>query len=154
MKIDQKNITNMNTLSIRPPHHSSIPHMEPSPSGCTADNHPELAVHPRMNSCSEQSPSTALGTPLTLHTSCHAFVCYDCFVFTVFIPPPLFSGSPRYCRRLHHRWVRLRLRCPATCYRAPRQAVPLHLSLISPTCLYLSVALGIAAATLLTYSIA
>ena len=151
MKIDQKNVTNTNTLSIRPPHPSNIPHTEPSPSGCTADNHPESVFHPRMNFRSEHSASYCVRIPLALHTSCHTIVCYACCVFTVFIPP-LFSGRPRCCCRLHRYRVRLRLRRPATCYRAPRQAVPLHLSLISPTCLYLSVALGIAAATLLSYS--
>ena len=87
MKIDQKNTTDTNTLSTCPCHPSNIPHMEPSPSGCTADNHPELAVHPRMNFRSEQNTLYCDRTPLTLHTSCHASVCYDCFVFTVFIPP-------------------------------------------------------------------
>ena len=87
MKIDQKNITNKNTLSIRSPHPSNIPHTEPSPSGCTTDNHPELAVHPWMNFRSEQNTLYCVRAPLTLHTSCHASVCYDCFVFTVFIPP-------------------------------------------------------------------
>ena len=133
---------NTDTLSIRPPHPSNIPHTEPSPSGCTADKYPELAVHPRMNSRSEPNTLYCVRTPLTLHMSCHASVCYECFVFTVFIPP-LFSGRPRCYRRLHHRRVRLRRRRPYPYCRAPRQAVPLHLSPISPICLYLSTALGI-----------
>src|SRR4051812_43452768 len=49
-------------------------------------NHPEPVVHPRMNSRSEQRASHCARTPLTLHTSCRAFVCYDFFVFIVFIP--------------------------------------------------------------------
>ena len=87
MKVDQKNTTNKNTLSIHPPPPSNILNMEPSPSGSSADNHPELAVHPRMKLRSEQNTLYCDRTPLTLHTSCHASVCYDCFVFTVFIPP-------------------------------------------------------------------
>ena len=87
MKIDQKNTKNKNTLSIRPPHPSNIPHTDPSPSGCTAGNHPEPVFHPRMNSRSEANTLYCVRTPLTLHMSCHASVCYECFVFTVFIPP-------------------------------------------------------------------
>ena len=87
MKIDQKNITNKNTLPIPPPHPSNIPHTDPSPSGCTADNYPELAVHPRMNFRSEHSASYCVRTPLTLHTSCRVSVCYACCVFTVSSPP-------------------------------------------------------------------
>src|SRR3954471_736954 len=48
-------------------------------------NHPEPVVHLRMNSRSEQRASHCVRTPLTIHLSCRAFVCYDCFVFTVFI---------------------------------------------------------------------
>ena len=142
MKIDQKNTKNKNTLSIRPPHPSNIPHTEPSPSGYTADNYPELVVHPRMNFRSEPNTLYCVRAPLTLHTSCRVSVCYECFVFTVFIPP-LFSGRPRCYRRLHRCRVRLLRRRPVYPYRASRQAVPLHLSHISPICLYLSVALGI-----------
>ena len=95
MKIDQKNITNKNTLSIRSPHPSNMPHTEPSPSGCTADNHPELVFHPRVDSRSEANTLYCVRIPLTLHTSCHASVCYDCFIFTVFISPlsPVFPAA-------------------------------------------------------------
>ena len=33
MKIDQKNTTNTNTLSMTPPHPSNMPNIEPSPFG-------------------------------------------------------------------------------------------------------------------------
>src|SRR3954465_12369227 len=39
-----------------------------------------------MNSRSEQRASHCVRTPLTIHLSCRAFVCYDCFVFTVCVP--------------------------------------------------------------------
>src|ERR1041385_5140859 len=39
-----------------------------------------------MNSRSEQRALHCVRTPLTLHTSCHSFVCYDCFIFTVSSP--------------------------------------------------------------------
>src|SRR3954471_4061952 len=69
-------------------------------------------------------------------------VCYACFIFTV-SPPPLISGRPRCYRRLHRCRVRLRRRRPYPYRRASRQEEPLTLSHISPTCLFLSVALGI-----------
>src|ERR1041385_6705768 len=50
------------------------------------DNHPELTVHPRMNSRSEQRALHCVSTPIAIHLSCHAYVCYDCFVFTVSSP--------------------------------------------------------------------
>src|ERR1041384_125703 len=55
-------------------------------------NHPELAVHPRMNSCSEHRVSYYVRAPITIHLSCHAFDCYACFVFIV--SSPLISGRP------------------------------------------------------------
>src|ERR1041384_3527311 len=63
-------------------------------------NYPELAVHPRMNFRSELNASYYVRAPITFHPSCHAFDCYVFFVFTV-SPPPLISGRPRCCRRLH-----------------------------------------------------
>ena len=87
MKIDQKNIMNTNTLSIPLLGVHDASGIGPSPSDCTADNHPELVVHPRMNFRSEQNTLYCVRTPLTLHTSCHAFDCYTCCVFIV--SPPL-----------------------------------------------------------------
>src|SRR3954466_10400608 len=69
--------------------------------------------------------------------------CYDCRVFTFSPPPPLISGRPCCYRRLHRCRVRLRRRRQYPYCRASKQAEPLHLSLISPICLYYSVALGI-----------
>ena len=89
MKVVQNGSTNTDTLSICLSDVHDTSGMEPSPSGCTSGNHPELAVHPRMNSHSEHSTLYCVRAPLTLHTSCLASVCYDCFVFTVFIPPYL-----------------------------------------------------------------
>src|SRR3954470_10770657 len=39
-----------------------------------------------MNSRSEPDTSYCVSPSLSLHTSCHVFVCYDCFVFTVSFP--------------------------------------------------------------------
>ena len=55
MKVDQKNTMNPDTLFIYQQPPSNILNTRTSPSGSFADNHPELAVHPRMNSRSEQS---------------------------------------------------------------------------------------------------
>src|SRR3954462_11818401 len=63
-------------------------------------------------------------------------------LYLLFLPPLLLSGSPD--DRCRCPCDRLRRRRPYPPYRrASRQAEPLPLSLISPTCLYLSVALGI-----------
>src|ERR1043165_4093757 len=70
-------------------------------------------------------------------------ICIDIIaVNLLFLPPLLLSGSPDDrcrcpCDRLRHRRPYYPYR------RATRQAAPLPLSHISPTCLYLSVALGI-----------
>ena len=87
MKIDQKNTTNKNTLSMTPPHPSNMPHTQPSPSDCTAGNYPELAVRPRMNSRSEANTLHCVRTPLTLHPSCHASVCLSVHYVYCFLPP-------------------------------------------------------------------
>src|SRR4051812_42025817 len=93
-------------------------------------NYPEPVFHPRMNSRSEPDTLYCVRTPTTLHLSCHSFDCYDCFIFTV--PPFLISSRPSFYRRLHHCRVRLRRRRQYPYRRASRQAVPHHLSLISP----------------------
>src|ERR1041385_7254278 len=63
---------------------------EPFPPPDTlSDNHPELVVHPRMNSRSEQRALHCVRTALTFHLSCLASVCYDCCVFIV--SSPLYS---------------------------------------------------------------
>src|SRR3954465_1443747 len=103
-------------------------------------NHPELAVHLRMNFRSEQRASYYVSASIAFHLSCIAFVCYACFVFIV-SPPLLLFGSPDDCCRCP--CDRLLRRRPYPYRRASRQAVPLHLSHISPTFLYFSIALGI-----------
>src|SRR3954470_3934094 len=55
------------------------------PPATLSGNHPEPVVHLRMNFRSEQRASHCVRIPLTIHLSCRAFVCYDCFVFIVFI---------------------------------------------------------------------
>src|SRR4051812_8477168 len=68
------------------------------------------------------------------------YCLYD-ILYLVFLLPTFYSpvdpATTVDCR------VRLRRRRQYHYRRASRQAEPLHLSLISPTCLYLSVALGI-----------
>src|SRR3954462_3598329 len=70
-------------------------------------------------------------------------ICMDTmFCIYCFFPPLLLSGSPD--DRCRCSCDRLRRRRPyPPYYRASRQAEPLPLSHISPTFLYLSVALGI-----------
>src|ERR1041385_3185498 len=60
------------------------------PPDTLSDNHPELVIHPRMNFRSEHNTSYCVSTPIAIHLSCHAYVCYDCFVFTV--SSPLYSS--------------------------------------------------------------
>src|SRR4051812_47481043 len=63
-------------------------------------------------------------------------------LYLLFLPPLLLSGSlDDSCRCPCNRLRRRRSFPPYR--RASRQAEPLPVSLISPTCLYLSVALGI-----------
>src|SRR3954463_8266328 len=71
--------------------------------------------------------------------------CIACMIalYLLFLPPFIVSGRPRCYRRLHRCRVRLRRRRPYPYRRASRQAEPLPLSHISPTVLYLYVALGI-----------
>ena len=57
------------------------------PPDTLSGNYPKLAVHPQMNFHSEQSASYYVRAPITIHLSCHAFVCYACFIFTVSPPP-------------------------------------------------------------------
>ena len=63
------------------------------PSDTLSDNHPELAVHLRMNFRSEQRASYYVRASITFHLSCNTIVCYACFVFIVSSPLSL-SGSP------------------------------------------------------------
>src|SRR3954471_5898830 len=63
-------------------------------------NHPEPVVHPQVNSRSEHIALHCVRTPFTFHLLCLAFIlllllCIYCFF------PPLISGRPRCCRRLH-----------------------------------------------------
>ena len=60
-----------------------------SPPGNLSGKHPELAVHPRMNSCSEQHASYYVRASIAFHLSCNTIDCYACFIFIV-SPPPLF----------------------------------------------------------------
>src|ERR1041385_1967556 len=63
------------------------------PPDTLSGNHPELAVHPRMNSRSEHIASYYVRAPITFLLSCHAFDCYVCFIFTV-SPPPYSPVDP------------------------------------------------------------
>src|SRR3954463_15995678 len=70
-------------------------------------------------------------------------VCLLCMLCIYCFPPLLMSGSLDDRYRCPYDRLRHRRSYPPPYRRASRQAVPLHLSHISPTCLYLSVALGI-----------
>src|SRR3954463_14593628 len=96
-------------------------------------NHPEPVVHLRMNSRSVQCVSFNVRAPLTLH--CHAFLLFVLIIVYLLFLPPLISGRPRCCRRLHRCRVRLLRRRPYAYHRATRQAEPFS----SPDIAYLSV---------------
>src|SRR3954466_5596354 len=49
-------------------------------------NHPKLAVHPRMNSRSEQRASYYVRVLIAFCLSCNTIDCYACFVFIVSSP--------------------------------------------------------------------
>src|ERR1041385_1432955 len=63
------------------------------PPDTLSDNHLELAVHPRMNSYPEHNTLHCVRTPLTLHLSCHAFVCI-CLLCIYCFSPPLSPVDP------------------------------------------------------------
>src|SRR4051812_34982291 len=115
--------------------------MTPPPPATLSGNHPELVVRPRMNSRSEQYPLYHVRAPLTLCLPCVVFVLLLCCVFIVSSPlfycpvvPTIDVDAPVIGYFVDDR---------TPYYRASRQAEPLPLSHISPTCLYLSIALGI-----------
>ena len=111
------------------------------PPDTLSGNHPEPVVRPWMNSRSEQYTLYRVRAPLTLCLTCVVFVLLLCSVFIVYSPLSLSGSSGDRCRCPCDR---LRRRRPySSYYRASRQAEPLPLSHISPTCLFLSVALGI-----------
>src|ERR1041385_1675158 len=62
-------------------------------------------------------------------------ICIAIIVVYLLFPPPLISGRPRCCRRLHRRRVRLLRRRPCSYPRASRQAEPFS----SPDIAYLFV---------------
>src|SRR3954462_1469563 len=112
------------------------------PPNTLSDNHSEPVFHPRMISRSEHIASNYVRSSLAFHMSCHA-VFVRLALYLLFLPPPS-SIDSRYDRC----WCfpLCSTTSSTTVYpyrRASRQAVPLHLSHISPICLYLSVALGI-----------
>src|ERR1041385_9436444 len=89
-----KVVRNTSTNPDTPPTHVSDVHdtsgMIPSPPDTLSDNLPELAVHPRMNSRSEQRALRCVRTPLTFHLSCRASVCICLMCIYYFFPrPPL-----------------------------------------------------------------
>src|ERR1041385_4573971 len=89
---------NRSTSTDTPPIHLSDVHdtsgMIPPPPDTLSGNHPELAVHPRMNSRPEHNTLHCVRTPLTFHLSGHAPVCI-CLLCIYCFFPPLISGRPR-----------------------------------------------------------
>src|SRR4051812_40347843 len=65
---------------------SNTANMERSLPDHLSGNHPEPAVHPRMNFRFEQRALHCDRTPLTFHTSCHASICYDCLYLLCLSP--------------------------------------------------------------------
>src|SRR4051812_20716579 len=93
MKVARNGSTNTDTISTCLSDVSNTADMEPSPPDHLSDNHPELVVHPRMNSRSEQRALHCVRAPLTLHTSCHASICFDC-LYLLCLFPLYFSVDP------------------------------------------------------------
>src|SRR3954464_345833 len=56
------------------------------PPDTLSGNHPELTVHPRMNSRSEQRASYYVRASISFHLSCVTIVCYACCIFIFFFP--------------------------------------------------------------------
>src|SRR4051812_45901336 len=85
-----KVVRNRSTNPDTPPTHVSDVHdtsgMISPPPDTLSGNHPEPAVHPRMNSRSEQRALHRFRIPLTLHTFCHASDCYDCLYLLCLSP--------------------------------------------------------------------
>ena len=76
-------------------HHPYVCRMSTTPSAWSfpppdtlSGNHPELAVHPRMNFRSEQRASYYVRASIAFHLSCNAIDCYAWFIFIV--SPPSF----------------------------------------------------------------
>ena len=83
-----------------------------------------------------------------------SFICVCLCVHYIYCFSPLFLPIDVATAAGASPLDRLLRRRPYPYRRASRQAVPLHLSSISPICLYLSVALGIGCCYDKTYSIA
>src|SRR4051812_13498336 len=68
--------------------------MTPPPPDTLSGNHPELAVHLRMNLCSEQRASYYVRASIAFLLSCkyNCMLCLLCIY--CFFPPLLLSGSP------------------------------------------------------------
>src|SRR4051812_23683436 len=86
-KVVQSSSTNPDT----PPTHVSDVHdtpgsISPPPPDTLSGNHPELAIHPRINFRSEQHASFYVRALLTIHLSCHALIAIACCVFIVSSP--------------------------------------------------------------------
>ena len=85
-KVVQNSSTNRDTPPIRLSDVHDTSGTIPPPPDTLSGNHPELAVHPRMNSCSEQRASYYVRASIEFHLSCNTIVCYACFVFIVSSP--------------------------------------------------------------------
>ena len=152
MKVAQIGSTNTDTLSICLSDVHDTANMEPSPPDHLSGNYPEQVFHPRMNSRSEQYTLHCIRTPLTMHPpmSCICIALLPCiYCFSpLFLPidvattagasPPWSTTTPTIVPLL-------------SSFQASSAPSPL------PDIAYLSIfifALGIAAATLHSYSIA
>src|SRR4051812_11834325 len=151
-KVVQNRSTNPDTQPTRMSDVHDTPGLIFPPPDTLSSNHPERVLHPRMNSRSVQRVSYNDRSPLTLHTSCHSSVCYDCFVFTVSSPPksPIDPAATSDYIAAVYDYVDDD-RTPTA--ELPGKQCP-HLFLISPICLYLSICTRHCCCYVLTYSTA
>ena len=122
----------------------------PSPDTLSG-NYPELAVHPRMNFRSELISSYYVTAPITIHLSCHAFVCYACFIFTV-SPPLYFPVDPVAAADYTFAEYDYVVDDSTPTVELPGKQCPFTSPTYHLFVYTLSIALGIVAATLYSYS--
>src|SRR3954471_8412189 len=85
-KVVRNRSTNPDTTTTRVSDvHDTLGLIFPPPDTLSG-NHPELAIHPRMNSRSEQRASYYVRASIAFRLSCNTIVCYACFVFIVSSP--------------------------------------------------------------------
>ena len=145
-------VRNRSTNPNTPPTHVSdvldTSVMISSPSDTLSGNHPEPVLHPRMNSRSVHRVSYNVRVSIIIHLSCHALFAMIA-LYLLFLPPysPIDPVAAADYTAAAYDYV---VDDSTPTVELPGKQCP-HLFLISPICLCISIALGIVAATLLSY---